>query len=138
MIQGQARRGRFSRDALRQSRHELKGNNDLLTLTKPDIIREIGNAYLSAGADIIETNTFIATESQADYGLAHLVGELNEGARRRARSATSSTAAARAWSRAFWAPPTARLRFRPTSTIRLSATSPSTICAAPIARRRWA
>ena len=63
--------------------HELKGNNDLLTLTKPDIIREIGDAYLSAGADIIETNTFTATESsQADYGLAHLIGELNlEGAR---------------------------------------------------------
>jgi len=62
---------------------ELKGNNDLLTLTKPDIIREIGDAYLSAGADIIETNTFTATEtSQADYGLAHLVGELNfEGAK---------------------------------------------------------
>ena len=62
---------------------ELKGNNDLLTLTKPGIIREIGNAYLAAGADIIETNTFTATEtSQADYGLAHLVGELNlEGAR---------------------------------------------------------
>jgi 5-methyltetrahydrofolate--homocysteine methyltransferase len=62
---------------------ELKGNNDLLTLTKPDIIREIGDAYLSAGADFLETNTFTATEtSQADYGLAHLVGELNfEGAR---------------------------------------------------------
>ena len=42
--------------------HELKGNNDLLTLTKPEIIREIGNAYLSAGADFIETNTFTATE----------------------------------------------------------------------------
>jgi len=63
--------------------HELKGDNDLLTLTKPDVIREIGNAYLSAGADIIETNTFTSTEtSQADYGLAHLVGELNfEGAK---------------------------------------------------------
>ena len=63
--------------------HELKGDNDLLTLTKPDIIREIGNAYLSAGADFIETNTFTATEtSQADYGLAHIVGELNfEGAK---------------------------------------------------------
>jgi 5-methyltetrahydrofolate--homocysteine methyltransferase len=62
---------------------ELKGNNDLLTLTKPEIIREIGHAYLSAGADIIETNTFTSTEtSQADYGLAHLVGELNfEGAK---------------------------------------------------------
>ena len=62
---------------------ELKGNNDLLTLTKPEIIREIGHAYLTAGADIIETNTFTSTEtSQADYGLAHLVGELNfEGAK---------------------------------------------------------
>jgi len=62
---------------------ELKGNNDLLTLTKPNIIREIGDAYLSAGADFLETNTFTATEtSQADYGLAHLVGELNfEGAK---------------------------------------------------------
>jgi 5-methyltetrahydrofolate--homocysteine methyltransferase len=62
---------------------ELKGDNDLLTLTRPDIVREIGNAYLAAGADIIETNTFTSTEtSQADYGLAELVGELNqEGAR---------------------------------------------------------
>ncbi|MDE2134436.1 MAG: methionine synthase [Alphaproteobacteria bacterium] len=62
---------------------DLKGDNDLLTLTKPDVIREIGNAYISAGADIIESNTFTATEtSQADYGLAHLVGELNfEGAK---------------------------------------------------------
>ncbi|HEX4292508.1 MAG TPA: methionine synthase [Rhizomicrobium sp.] len=62
---------------------ELKGDNDLLTLTRPDIVREIGHAYIAAGADIIETNTFTSTESsQADYGLAHLVGELNqEGAR---------------------------------------------------------
>jgi 5-methyltetrahydrofolate--homocysteine methyltransferase len=62
---------------------DLRGDNDLLTLTKPDVIREINNTYLSAGADIIETNTFTATEtSQADYGLAHLVGELNfEGAK---------------------------------------------------------
>jgi 5-methyltetrahydrofolate--homocysteine methyltransferase len=62
---------------------ELKGNNDLLTLTRPDIIREVCNAYLDAGADIVETNTFTSTESsQADYGLEHLVRELNfEGAR---------------------------------------------------------
>ena len=84
MIQGY----KLGEDDFRGSRFgnhasELKGNNDLLTLTKPGIIREIGNAYLSAGADIIETNTFTSTEtSQADYGLAHLVGELNfEGAR---------------------------------------------------------
>ncbi|MBV9331563.1 MAG: methionine synthase, partial [Alphaproteobacteria bacterium] len=62
---------------------ELKGNNDLLTLTRPDIVRDICNAYIDAGADIVETNTFTATEtSQADYGLSHLVRELNlEGAR---------------------------------------------------------
>ncbi len=61
---------------------ELKGNNDLLTLTRPDIIRDIGRQYLAAGVDFLETNTFTSTESsQADYGLQHLVGELNfEGA----------------------------------------------------------
>jgi 5-methyltetrahydrofolate--homocysteine methyltransferase len=63
--------------------HELKGNNDLLTLTRPDIIKDIGRQYLNAGVDFLETNTFTSTESsQADYGLEHLVGELNyEGAR---------------------------------------------------------
>jgi 5-methyltetrahydrofolate--homocysteine methyltransferase len=63
--------------------HDLKGNNDLLTLTRPDIIEDIGNAYLEAGVDILETNTFNATSiSQADYGLAAVVRELNrEGAR---------------------------------------------------------
>ncbi len=62
---------------------ELKGNNDLLTLTRPDIIRDIGDQYLAAGVDFLETNTFTSTEtSQADYGLEHLVGELNyEGAK---------------------------------------------------------
>ena len=63
--------------------HDLKGNNDLLTLTRPDIIEDIGNAYLDAGVDILETNTFNATSiSQADYGLQAVVRELNrEGAR---------------------------------------------------------
>src|SRR5579859_5821896 len=62
---------------------DLKGNNDLLTLTKPDIIRGVHEAYLEAGADLIETNTFNSTTiSQADYHLEHLVYELNrEGAR---------------------------------------------------------
>jgi len=50
--------------------HELKGNNDLLVLTRPDIIEAIHTAYLEAGADIIETNTFNGTSiSQADYQL---------------------------------------------------------------------
>ena len=50
--------------------HELKGNNDLLVITRPDVIEEIHTAYLEAGADIIETNTFNGTSiSQADYEL---------------------------------------------------------------------
>jgi 5-methyltetrahydrofolate--homocysteine methyltransferase len=66
--------------------HDLKGNNDLLVLTQPDIVREIGRAYLNAGADIIESNSFNSTYiSQADYGLEALVPELNEAAARVAR-----------------------------------------------------
>ncbi|MCW5580551.1 MAG: homocysteine S-methyltransferase family protein [Luteimonas sp.] len=63
--------------------HDLKGNNDLLLLTRPEIIAGIHTAYLEAGADLVETNTFNATSvSQADYRLEHLVYELNrEGAR---------------------------------------------------------
>jgi 5-methyltetrahydrofolate--homocysteine methyltransferase len=65
---------------------DLKGNNDLLTLTKPEIIQDIGRQYLEAGADFIETNTFNSIAmSQADYGLEHLVGELNEAGARLAR-----------------------------------------------------
>jgi hypothetical protein len=56
----------------------LKGNNDLLSLTRPDLIREIHQAFLEAGAQFIETNTFNATSiSQADYGTEGLVRELN-------------------------------------------------------------
>jgi len=66
--------------------HDLKGNNDLLVLTQPDIVREIGRAYLEAGADIIETNSFNSTAiSQADYGLESVVNDLNETAARLAR-----------------------------------------------------
>ena len=57
---------------------DLQGNNDLLTLTQPQIIRDIHAAYLDAGADIIETNTFNSTAvSMADYGMEELVYELN-------------------------------------------------------------
>src|SRR5580658_7580124 len=69
----------FRGERFRDYGQDLKGNNDLLTLTRPDIIRQIGRDYLAAGADILETNTFNSTSiSQADYGLSHLVGELNE------------------------------------------------------------
>jgi len=56
--------------------HDLKGNNDLLVLTRPQVIREIHEQYLAAGADVIETNTFNSTAiSQADYHLQHVVRE---------------------------------------------------------------
>lgn len=73
---------------------DLKGNNDLLTLTRPDIITDIHRAYLEAGADLIETNTFNSTTlSQSDYRLEHLAGELNlEGARLARRACDESEA----------------------------------------------
>ncbi|MDZ4839582.1 MAG: methionine synthase [Bacteroidota bacterium] len=62
---------------------ELKGNNDLLSLSRPEIIKQIHREYLQAGSDILETNTFSCTTiAMADYGMEHLVYELNvEGAR---------------------------------------------------------
>jgi len=65
---------------------DLKGNNDLLVLTQPDIIEAIHAAYLDAGADIIETNSFNSTAvSMADYGMQSLVPELNQTAATLAR-----------------------------------------------------
>ncbi len=73
---------------------ELKGNNDLLTLTRPDIIRGIHEAYLAVGADIIETNTFNANAvSMADYGMESLVYELNLEGAKLAREACDAHAA---------------------------------------------
>ncbi|MCX8020903.1 MAG: homocysteine S-methyltransferase family protein [Chitinophagaceae bacterium] len=67
---------------------EVKGNNDLLNLTQPALIRNIHLQYLEAGADIIETNTFNSTRiSQADYGMEELAYELNVAAARLAREA---------------------------------------------------
>src|SRR5699024_897017 len=59
----------------------LKGNNDLLCLTRPDVVTEIHQAYLQAGADLIETNSFNATAiSLADYGMSDLAYEINKAA----------------------------------------------------------
>jgi len=67
---------------------DLKGNNELLQFTRPDVIREIHEQYLAAGADIIETNTFGATSvAQEDYGLASVAREMNVVAARLAREA---------------------------------------------------
>ncbi|GHB09111.1 methionine synthase [Salinicola rhizosphaerae] len=73
---------------------ELKGNNDLLTLTRPDVVTTIHRAYLKAGADIVETNTFNATQlSQSDYAMESLVGEINREAARLARETCDAVAA---------------------------------------------
>ena len=70
---------------------DLKGNNEMLQLTRPDVLREIHAAYLAAGADIIETNTFGATSiAQEDYGLAGLAREMNVAAARLARAAADA------------------------------------------------
>jgi 5-methyltetrahydrofolate--homocysteine methyltransferase len=67
---------------------DVKGNNELLTLTRPDVIREVHEGYLAAGADVIETNTFGATTiAQGDYDLAELTYELNLESARIARQA---------------------------------------------------
>ncbi len=67
---------------------ELRGNNDLLCLTRPDVVSEIHRAYLEAGADLLETNTFNSQAiSQADYGLEHIVRDLNLAGARLARAA---------------------------------------------------
>ncbi|NBQ71059.1 MAG: methionine synthase, partial [Nitrosomonadaceae bacterium] len=71
--------------------HDLRGNNDLLTLTRPDIIHSIHSGYLEAGADIIETNTFNSNAtSMADYHLQDLVYELNCAAAKLAREAAQN------------------------------------------------
>ncbi len=71
--------------------HEVKGNNDLLVLTQPQIIREIHEQYLDAGADIIETNTFNSTSvAMADYHMEDLVYELNVEAAKLARAAADT------------------------------------------------
>ncbi|GAA0888323.1 homocysteine S-methyltransferase family protein [Rhodanobacter soli] len=73
---------------------DLRGNNDLLTLTQPHIIRGVHDAYLEAGADLIETNTFNSTRiSQADYKLQHLAQELNREGAKLARAACDAMTA---------------------------------------------
>src|SRR5450432_3055359 len=84
-------RHRFSEAQFRGERFkewqtDLRGNNDLLSLTQPQVIADIHRAYLESGADVISTNTFNSTAvSQADYGMQALVGELNLEAARLAR-----------------------------------------------------
>lgn len=74
--------------------HDQKGNNDILALTKPEVLDTITRAYLSAGSDIVSTNTFSANRiSQADYGAEHLVRDINLASARLARRAADDFAA---------------------------------------------
>ena len=76
----------FRGERFRSHPKDLKGNNDVLVLTRPDVIADIHAEYLAAGADIVETNTFSSTAvSQADYGLEAIAYELNVEAARLAR-----------------------------------------------------
>ena len=88
MIQGYAlEESDFRGERFKDHSIDLKGNNDLLTLTRPDIIQSIHRSFLEAGSDIIETNTFSSTAiAQADYGLESIVYELNQSAAQLARS----------------------------------------------------
>ena len=73
--------------------HDQKGNNDILALTKPEVIESITQAYLDAGSDIVSTNTFSANSiSQADYGAEHLVREINLASAGIARKAADAMA----------------------------------------------
>ncbi len=79
----------FRADRFKNHAKDLKGNNDLLVLTRPDVIYKIHSSYLEAGADIIETNTFNSTSiAQADYQLSHLVYEINFQAAQLAKKAS--------------------------------------------------
>ena len=82
--------GRFAKFSGAEGKRELflKGNNELLSLTQPHIIQSIHEAYLDAGSDIIETNTFGATEiAQEDYAMSDLAYEMNLASAKLAREA---------------------------------------------------
>ncbi len=84
----------FRGDRFRDHPCDLKGNSDVLALTRPDVVRAIHDAYLAAGADFITTDTFTATRiAQADYGLADAAAEIHLAAARIARQAADAAEA---------------------------------------------
>jgi 5-methyltetrahydrofolate--homocysteine methyltransferase len=84
----------FRGDRFRDHPRDLRGDNDLLALTKPEVVRAVHDAYLAAGADLITTDTFTATRiAQADYGMADLAYEMHVEAARIARAAADAAEA---------------------------------------------
>ncbi|MFP4156457.1 MAG: methionine synthase [Opitutales bacterium] len=83
----------FRNDSLADIKGDLKGNNDLLSITRPDLIEQIHRDFFEAGVDIVETNTFSGTTiAQADYGLEHRVREINTEAAQLARKVADEVA----------------------------------------------
>jgi 5-methyltetrahydrofolate--homocysteine methyltransferase len=92
MIQGQTldERG-FRGERFADHPHPLRGDSDVLSLTRPEVVAEIHDAFLAAGSDVVETNTFTATRiAQADYGLEDVVEEMNREAARASRRAADA------------------------------------------------
>ena len=111
--------------------HDQKGNNDLLNLTRPDVVGEICNAYLDAGADILATNTFNSNAiSLSDYGIAGMAREINIAAAKLTRACADAATARDPDKPRFVAgalgPTNKTCRCRPTSTIPATAPSAST------------
>ena len=92
MIQGfELEEGDFRGEAFADQAGDLKGDNELLSITRPDVIRQIHDDFFAAGADIVETNTFGSNAiSQADYALEHTVRELNLASARIAADAAAA------------------------------------------------
>ena len=109
---------------------DQRGNNDLLNITNPDLVRSICESFAEAGAEILATNTFNANAiSQADYGAEALVSDINRAAAEITREVADRFATrrkGRAGSPARSGRPTRPCRFRPTSTTPASARSIST------------
>ena len=95
MVQGyRLEEADFRGERFRDHPKDLKGNNDFLNLSRPDVIGEIHTAFLAAGSDIVETNTFSGTTiAQADYGAEALVDEINDEGARIARQAADAMTA---------------------------------------------
>ena len=92
MIQGYSlQEDDFRGDRFKDHAGELRGNNDLISLTRPELIKQIHTEYLEAGADILKSNTFNSTSiAQADYNLSELAYELNVAGATLAREAISA------------------------------------------------
>jgi 5-methyltetrahydrofolate--homocysteine methyltransferase len=92
----------FRGERFKNHEHDLKGNNDILSITRPDVIRGIHRGYFEAGSDIVETNTFSTTTvSQADYHLEDAVREINLAGAKVAREAADEYMAANPGRRVF-------------------------------------